>query len=316
MRRQGLTDPVAWTREADSRRTRYGGAVRLFRALVAFLLLGAATAHGTEPFPEQPDPELQHALEEVIDALGLGAAVRDERLAVSLVRLEEGRPPELAMLNGHHMMYAASLPKIAILYGVAVAVDSGRLELSADMEADVIAMIRNSCNPCATRMLDAVGRDWLLEVLQAEPFRFYDPEKGGGLWVGKAYARGKAYQRDPLHGLSHGATAWQVARWYYLLINGELASPVSTGMMLEALSEPAIRHKFVSGLGDREVTQILRKSGTWRHYHADSALVTAGDSQYILVGMAEDPAGGQWMEALAAAAHDRIAAAAEPRPAE
>lgn len=282
-----------------------------FGLVVLLLALGAAPATAASPaaappFPVEPAPAMQAVLQEVIDELGLGDAVREEKLALAVVKLTEGEAPALAMLNGHHMMYAASLPKIAILYGVAVALDEGRITLTPENRADVVAMIRNSCNACATRMLDAVGREWLLDLLQSEPHRFYDPDMGGGLWVGKAYARGQAYRRDPLHGLSHGATAWQVARWYYLLLKGELASPESTELMLEALSEPAIAHKFVSGLSDRDTTRILRKSGTWRNYHADSAVITVGSRSYILVAIARDPAGGQWMESLAAAVYDRI----------
>jgi beta-lactamase class A len=48
-------------------------------------------------------------------------------------------------------------------------------------------------------------------------YRLYDPRHYGGLWVGKDYAKSGLWRRDPLHNLSHGATAMQVARFYYLL---------------------------------------------------------------------------------------------------
>ena len=173
---------------------------------------------------------------------------------------------------------------------------------------DINAMIRRSCNHCATRVLEAVGRDWLLELLQAEPYRFYDPEHGGGLWVGKDYARQGAFQREPLQGLSHAATPWQVARWYYHLIGGRLASPEQTQLMLSALIDPAISHKFVKGLQGRKTDAVYRKSGTWRDYHADSMLVTTGSTSFILVGLAQDPNGGRWLEQIARRVYDRVTA--------
>ena len=74
-------------------------------------------------------------------------------------------------------------------------------------------MIRNSSNSAATEILQRVGMDYLAELLQSPRYRLYDPERNGGLWVGKAYGKTPAWKRDPLHNLSHGATALQVARF-------------------------------------------------------------------------------------------------------
>lgn len=262
--------------------------------------------------PDQPFGRAQVQLETIIDVLELGNAVEDGRLSVALVTLDGHDATALGMLNGHRMLYAASLPKIAILYGAAVALDQDRLALTDDVESDLAAMIRRSCNPCATRVMEKIGRSWLLDLLQSEPYRFYDRERGGGLWVGKDYARDGAFQRDPLNGLSHAATAWQVARWYYLLVNGELASPERTALMLDCLSNPAIAHKFVKGLGQMERTGLYRKSGTWRNYHSDSMLVTTEATSYILVALAADSNGGRWLESLSREVHDSVAGAATP----
>lgn len=269
-------------------------------------------AIGAEALPREPWGHVQAELETILDELELTRAAERGDLAVALLELEDGRPRSLGMVNGHRMMYAASLPKIAILYGAAVSLDEGRIRLDDELRHDMIAMIRESCNLCATRVLEAIGREWLLELLQNGSHRFYDPEGGGGLWVGKDYARGSAYRRDPLQRLSHAATVWQAARWYYLLVEGELASPERTALMLEALSEPAISHKFVEGLRDRETGAVYRKSGTWRHYHADSAYVEAGKRAYVLVAMASDPRGGRWLEALVRRVHDHVADEAHP----
>lgn len=279
---------------------------------IAAHCIATATAVAADDLPEADFGPAQVHLEIALATLGLQEAVDDGRLAVALVTLDGNEATSLGMVNGDRMLYAASLPKIAILYGAAVALDEGRITLTDSFEHDLVAMIRHSCNNCATRVLETIGRSWLLALLQSEPYRFYDRKRGGGLWVGKDYARKGAFRRDPLKGLSHAATPWQVARWYYLLINGELASPEGTELMLECLSNPAITHKFVKGLADQDTTALYRKSGTWRDYHADSILVRAESVSYILVALASDRRGGRWLEQLAIALHDRLLHAARP----
>jgi beta-lactamase class A len=167
-------------------------------------------------------------------------------------------------------------------------------------------MIRYSDNNAATRVLDLVGRDKLLDILQSLRFKLYTREHDGGLWVGKDYARKGAYQRDPLHNLSHGASVMQVARFYYLLDTNRLVNPELTEQMKEILSKPAISHKFVKGLEDVPDAVLFRKSGTWKNYHADSALVEFGSSKYILVGLVKNKQGGRWLTELALPLHKLI----------
>ena len=202
------------------------------------------------------------------------------------------------------MVYAASLPKIAILLGAAVAIDEGRLELTSELEEDMHAMIRKSCNSCATRVLEQVGREELLKVLQSPEYNFYDRSGAGGLWVGKDYGPSTAYQRDPLSNLSHGATAFQAARFYYELQTGDLVSPEQTKMMLGMLSRSAINHKFVKGLQDYPHLEIFRKSGSWKTYHAYSALIRGDGIAYIIVGLANHSNGSAWLQKLAAPLHE------------
>jgi beta-lactamase class A len=276
----------------------------------ALLIAVAAPSAAADDLPQSSFGTAQPVLDDILASLDLERPIDDGRLAVALVILDGYEAESLAMVNGHQMLYAASLPKIAILYGAAVAIDRDRLELTDALEADMVAMIRSSCNSCATRVLEQVGREWLLELLQSDPYRFYDRGAGGGLWVGKDYARAGAFQREPLEGLSHAATPWQVARWYYLLVNGKLASEEQTSLMLECLSDPAISHKFVRGLTGRETSELYRKSGTWRQYHADSVLVSAETASYILVALAADERGGRWLAQIARRVHDRLATGA------
>ena len=160
-------------------------------------------------------------------------------------------------------------------------------------------MIRNSSNEAATEILNQVGKDYLNELLQSPRYRLYDPEKNGGLWVGKEYGRSPAYDRDPLHNLSHGATAYQVARFYYLLETGQLVSPELSQLMKSILGNPAIEHKFVKGLKKvQPESRIYRKSGTWKQYHADSAIVEHDGRRYIAVALAKSRKGDQWLTDL------------------
>ncbi len=69
--------------------------------------------------------------------------------------------------------------------------------------------------------------------------------------------------------------------------------------MKEILGGSAISHKFVKGLQSCQPTaQIFRKSGSWRQYHADSAIVERDGRRYIAVALAEDPQGGEWLKKL------------------
>ena len=152
-------------------------------------------------------------------------------------------------------------------------------------------------------MLRRVGKDRVIEILQDERFRLYDPLVGGGLWVGKEYSPQAAYRRDPMHNLSHGATALQAARFYYLMESGQLVGPRLTAEMKAMLGRPEIKHKFVRGLAGFPRAKIYRKSGSWRQWHADSAIVEQGRHRYIAVALAEDPEGGRWLTQLIGKPH-------------
>jgi beta-lactamase class A len=285
----------------------FSGLVLLAVALV--LPRAAVAAGGALPeLREAQDARLQRGLERIVRDLGLEDDVRAGRLALAVADVSQVRSPRLAMLNGDEMMYAASLPKIAILLGAFAEVEGGRLRLDEQHLAAMTNMIRYSSNEDATRVLKWVGEERLLQILQSERFHFYEAEGKGGLWVGKSYGKDVAYRRDPVRNLSHGATAYQVARLYYLLAGEALFDSTLNAAMKEMLSRPGIRHKFVKGLEARPGVRIFRKSGTWKDYHADSALVEFGEHRYVLVGIAEHPSGGDWLNRLAAPLHDLVVA--------
>ena len=286
--------------------------------LTGLLFSTTGSADNLPTLRNSTSPVLQRQLEAVVANLGLTRASKQGRLALALVDITNPATPRVAAINGDLMMYAASLPKIAILYAAFVEINNGRLKLDNMIRNALTRMIRVSSNEDATFMLNRVGKKRLAEILQSLPYRFYDPAFNGGLWVGKEYARGVAYRRDPLHHLSHGATVMQTARFYYLLETQRLVSPRFSAMMKEMLGKPGINHKFVKGLRSRPAAVIYRKSGTWQNWHADSALVEDDGYKFIAVALAQDPNGGRWLERLITPMHDlivkpRYAAVSQPR---
>jgi len=260
-------------------------------------LLGTPNAAAQPPYPDlrdAHDAELQAAMDQALGATrDFWDGVRKRELSIVVADVTDLRHPRVAWYNPDLMLYAASLPKIAIVFGVFVEVDRGALTLDDETRQQLIRAVRNSSNRDATALLNKVGFERLAEILQDERHgKLYDVDHGGGLWVGKAYAKGPAGRRDPLHGISHGASAMQAARFYYGVATGTLIDPEHFPLLEEIFGNPAIKHKFVKGLEGREGVSIFRKSGTWRDYHADSALVERDDLNYIVVYIDQHPDAG------------------------
>lgn len=249
------------------------------------------------PLEKAVDDTLQAQLKAALSQKKLWQRLQGmERMAVGVVDLTDPMNPRYAAINGDKMMYAASLPKIAVLLAAEQAIEDGRLEESPEITEDLANMIRYSSNPAASRLIDFLGLDSIADVLRDPQYRFYDEEGGGGLWVGRKYARKSERNPDPLQGLSHAATVRQVCRFYYMLATGRLVSEARSRQMLEMMSNPGINHKFVGALKELAPNaHIFRKSGTWRNWHSDSALIWEenGPRRYIVVGLVESSTGGK-----------------------
>ncbi len=282
------------------------------RFLLPFLLIGlfATRVCDADIYPsltDSIDPVLQQKLENVIESIGLGHAAKNKLLSLDLVDITDLEHPRVAAINGNNMVYAASLPKIAILLGAFVEIERGEMELDQDTSQTLTNMIRFSSNQAATEMYHRVGEERLAEILQSDRYNLYNRKENGGLWVGKEYGKAKAWKRDPLHNISHGATAMQTARFYYMLETGRLVSEPLASKMKEILSNPAIHHKFVKGLEEaRPGAKIYRKSGSWRAWHADSAIIESAGHKFIVVALAEHRNGGKWLQDLIVPLHDLI----------
>ncbi|MEO1171485.1 MAG: serine hydrolase, partial [Myxococcota bacterium] len=262
----------------------------LLALLLTLNVATAALAQESEPCTaavplDNKNPVLQRELESAMRKRGWGKLLDSQALAVSLVDLTRRNRRYYAGINDDKMMYAASLPKIAILLTVIDAVEQGRIKWRHEFDTRLQNMIVASSNVDASWGVDLVGLLAIENVMRDPGYCFYS-EPDGGLWVGRPYRSGGATNRDPLYNISHGATSRQAARFYALLDSGKLVSEHWSFRMLGLMSPPKHFHKFVGGLSKEPgVVFLARKSGTWRTFHADSALIQAHGHRYILVGL-------------------------------
>ena len=246
------------------------------------------------PLRELVDKNLQSKLETSIKKNKTWAKlVRKKKMAVGLVDISDPYQVKFARINGSEMMYAASLPKLAVLLAAAQAIEDGTITENQQVIDDMREMISQSDNRAATRLIDLLGFAKIESTLTDPHYELYDLENGGGLWVGKRYAKKGRRYPDPLMGLSHGASVTQVCRFYYLMVMGKLVNRRRSEQMLDMLADPELHHKFVKTLDYLEPqAKLFRKSGTWRNWHSDSILVWGPVwRRYILAALIEDKDG-------------------------
>lgn len=254
------------------------------------------------PLRSVVDTLLQEDLERELRSNSQWKSLIDQKkMAVGIVDLSNPDKVRFARINGSHMMYAASLPKIAILLAAMDAIEKSELIETPEIKKDMRLMISKSNNQASTRMIDRVGYEKLEAVMTDPKYEFYDEEQGGGLWVGKRYGGGGKTNREPLKNLSHAASVTQVCRYYYLLANGKLVNEKRSEQMLAIMENPELHHKFVNTLDMiAPNARLFRKSGSWKTYHSDSVLVWGENPnrRYILVALINDARGEQIMRNL------------------
>lgn len=243
---------------------------------------------------DKHDKQLQANLENIISENPIWTnLVFRKRMAVGIVDLRDMQDIRYAALNDKHMVYAASLPKIAVLLSAMEAVEEGCLEYTTSLKKDLRLMIAKSNNAATTRIIEALGYDKIAETMTKNKYQLYNENEGGGLWVGKKYAKAGYKKPDPLKGLSHAATVEQVARFYTMLAYGKLVNEEWSREMMRYLLDSEINHKFVKTLTRiAPNADVYRKSGSWKNFHSDSALVIGdNDRRYIIVALIDDPSG-------------------------
>lgn len=259
-------------------------------ALGLFVSLSAACAAAEDRYPDlrdRHDPAFQKDLDALLgDLPDFWYGVRKQELSLVIADVTDLKRPKVAWYNPENELYAASMPKVAIVFGAFVEHDRGVLEFDEETRRQLVGMVKKSSNADATAVLRKVGIARLAEILQDERHgELYDIERGGGLWVGKAYDKSPVWKRDPLKNLSHAANAIQVARFYYGVLTGTLVDEKHQPFLAEIFGEPGLNHKFVKGLKGREDAAIYRKSGTWRNFHSDGAVVSRDGMEYIAVAV-------------------------------
>jgi len=257
---------------------------------------------------------LQRRLETALADANLSRYLRAQQLSVAIVDLTRADEIYYAGVNDDEMMYAASLPKIAILLTVAESAKQGKLEWTPEFDERLGSMITESSNSNATWGANLVGLHAIEQVMRDPQYCFYD-QMHGGLWVGRPYAGGGESNRDPLKDISHGATARQAARFYTLLDREDLVSREWSRHLIKLMGPPKHHHKFVAGLSGRSgVTFVARKSGTWRNFHADSALIQHDDRRYVAVALSELRSGENVMHELIRLLDDLVMDGSYRRP--
>lgn len=280
------------------------------RFLSALLLIGFSTVlFGQKGLPIKTDDSkiktltsltsssLQDNLEKELKANPKWAnLIAQKKMSVGIVDLSNSDQVRYASINGKNMVYAASLPKIAILLAAMDAIEKGELKETEVIKKDMRLMISKSDNQASTRMIDRLGYEKIESVMTDAKYMFYDEDNGGGLWVGKRYGGGGDTNREPLKNLSHAASVNQVCRFYYLLAYGKLVNEERSKQMLDIMVDPALHHKFVNTVEKiAPKAKLYRKSGSWKTYHSDSILVWGNNPsrRYILVALIDDTNGEQ-----------------------
>lgn len=253
------------------------------------------------PLSQRWDHRLQAKLDQALKPQKLWLSlIAQGKMAIGLVDLSDPNVPRFARVNGDTMMYAASLPKIAILLAAFQGFTDGTLKDTPQIHTDLIEMIRRSDNHAASQVIARIGLKRIERVILDPRYRFYDLKKGGGIWVGGTFRPHGEQNPDPLKDLIQAATVDQVCRFYYLLAYGRLINPERSRQMLKILAFPDLHDKFVIMLeGAVPSNRLYRKSGEFRGSYSDSILVWDDTwRRYILVAMAEHPQGEQILRQL------------------
>jgi beta-lactamase class A len=250
------------------------------------------------------DASLQAELVKIDDDLRARFGMTKELTAVGVLDLKTQR---LALIHPDRGEYAASVPKIGILLAYFQRHPQAATNLDAQTRHELGLMVKASDNEMATKFSQELGLKQIQAVLDA--YHFYNPARGGGIWMGKHYGQGGERIGDPVGDNSHAATVRQLLRYFLLLEQGKLISPEASKTMREIFASPDIPHdwiKFVQGLSDRNV-QIIRKWGSWEDWRLDMAVITGPGRHYILVALTHHPKGDDYLIDLAKSVDDLMA---------
>ena len=174
------------------------------------------------------DAELQARLTAIDLETRTRHGLGPEHTATGLIDLIK---PRVAMLNPDRITYAASVAKIGILLAYFQLRPAAVTSLDPQTRQELGLMVKASSNELAAKFSRELGLLQIQEVLNS--YGFYSAQHGGGLWVGRHYGQSHERHGDPLADHSHAATVRQVLRFYLLLEQGKLVSPLASKVMRE-----------------------------------------------------------------------------------
>ncbi len=192
-----------------------------------------------------------------------------------------------------------------------------KVDFTPQFDETINEMVRMSNNHKATEVIQKVGFNYINSVLWQAGL--YDPKRNGGLWVGRAYAGGESWNRDPLHNLSHASTPLAMAKYMTLVAQGRLVSAKISERIKHHLANSHFPIKFIQGLADlglkvnekgvneKNPTKraiVLRKSGSmgepnpvshdatiiYRDVCADPTCKTTKELRYVATGASQGAA--------------------------
>jgi beta-lactamase class A len=249
-------------------------------------------------------PPLQQQLDQIDASIRARYGIDADVVDVGVLDLRDGR---IAMIHPDHIEYAASVAKDGILYAWFMKHPEAATNLDPQTQHELGLMIKASSNEMASKFSRELGLREIQQVLNENGF--YDATEGGGIWVGKHYGPNSERIGDPVANHSHAATVRQLIRFYQLLDERKLVSPLASEKMIEIFRSPEIPHddhKFVKALAGRGLT-ILRKWGTYEDWLHDSAIIEGAGRRYVLVGLTHHAKGDAYLEDLARAVDDLMA---------
>ena len=259
------------------------------------------------------DEEIQAAVEELDRRVANELGIPFEKRAFGVLDLTGLR---LALIRPDEMFYGASVPKICIVLAYFAMHPEAAANLDPQVERELQLVIKRSSNDLAAKYSQLIGLEAIQEMLQSKRYRFYDREHGGGFWCGKHYGLAEPRFGDPVHDHSHAMTVRQALRYYLMLEQGNLESPMVCAKLKQIFAAPQLEFHdkdFVEGLKGRDAT-VLRKGGLWEDWKLDTARIQHGDQLYLLAGATHHPQGGEYLARMATGVDDLLRGPQPPAP--
>lgn len=251
------------------------------------------------------DAEFQRQVEALDAQIAGELGIPSEKRALGVLDLRRLR---FAAVRPDAIFYGASVPKIAIVLAYFEQNPQLAAALPPETERELKLVLKRSDNALAARYSQLAGLEEIQKLLQSPRYRFYDQQRGGGIWCGKHYGLDQPRMGDPVADHSHAVTVRQCLRWYLMLEQGRLVSAAVSGRIKQLMAAPELEFhddNFVAGLKGRGAL-VLRKNGLWEDWHLDTARVQHGEELFLIAGATEHPRGQEYLKRMAGAVDELL----------